>query len=249
MIIAWACVQYLHPVLALLQSPFGRAASNSGFEVFRYHVLAICSDLASRTLPPVSTGPLAGTLSCALVGPLLCGMIGGCGGAFMPLSNGLKALEHPFRDTSETPPRRFRDAWDAPAMHLPLRGRLRHLRWHQRDTSETLPRHLRDSPCRSARGARGADDPETLPRHFRDTSSRRSRGRRSRGASSRPLSCPPGAHCSRWRRLGRHHPRLSRGCVEIVGTTCSHTTRRCERRRQSTSLSWRTRRWSSCAAA
>jgi len=93
MMIAWACVQYLHPVLALLQSPFGRAASNSGFEVFRYHVLAICSDLASRTLPPVSTGPLAGTLSCALVGPLLCGMIGGCGGAFMPLSNGLKALE------------------------------------------------------------------------------------------------------------------------------------------------------------
>ena len=67
----------------------------------------------------------------------------------------------------------------------------------RRDTSETLPRHLRDSPCRSARGARGADDPETLPRHFRDTSSRRSRGRRSRGASSRPLSCPFGAHCSR----------------------------------------------------
>ena len=170
MMIAWACVQYLHPVLALLQSPFGRAASNSGFEVFRYHVLAICSDLASRTLPPVSTGPLAGTLSCALVGPLLCGMIGGCGGAFMPLSNGLKALEHPFRDTSETPPRRFRDAWDAPAMHLPLRGRVRHLRWHQRDTYETLPRHLRDSPCRSARGARGArrsrDTSETLPRHF-----------------------------------------------------------------------------------
>mmetsp|Transcript_1127 Transcript_1127/g.3727 ORF Transcript_1127/g.3727 Transcript_1127/m.3727 type:complete len:212 (-) Transcript_1127:413-1048(-) len=89
MIIVWLAVNKAYFVLEFLRTRLGKAVSNTGFEVFRYHVLANCSDLASKALPVLSNG----YLEVALVGPLLAGLIGGCGGAFMPLSNGLKAIE------------------------------------------------------------------------------------------------------------------------------------------------------------
>lgn len=89
MIAVWFVVNNVPGVLKLLQTRAGQLISNTGFEVFRYHVLANCSDLASKSLPPLSNGQL----SVALTGPLLAGLLGGCGGAFMPLSNGLKAVE------------------------------------------------------------------------------------------------------------------------------------------------------------
>lgn len=89
MIAVWCLVYNVPQVLQLLQSQAGQIISNTGFEVFRYHVLANCSDLASNNLP----APSHGRLSVALIGPLLAGLLGGCGGAFMPLSNGLKAVE------------------------------------------------------------------------------------------------------------------------------------------------------------
>ena len=90
MLCAYTCVNFLPGVFSLLSTRIGKLISTTGFEIFRYHVLAGCSDLANRTLPQ----PMGGGYPVAIVGPLVAGLLGGCGGAFMPLSTGLSPIEN-----------------------------------------------------------------------------------------------------------------------------------------------------------
>lgn len=55
------------------------------FELHRASVVTKLTILASATLP-------ASVLSFPLFGPILCGTLGGCGGAFFPLSKGLQPV-------------------------------------------------------------------------------------------------------------------------------------------------------------
>jgi hypothetical protein len=62
------------------------AAMSIAYEVFRCQVMMGCAAMAVNTLKPPKSYPVA------TVGPLLCGMLGGIGGGFMPLSVGLEPI-------------------------------------------------------------------------------------------------------------------------------------------------------------
>ena len=69
----------------------GRHASSLCYEIMRCHVLMGCTKMAAAKLPSALVAPSAERV--ALIGPLIAGLLGGCGGAFMPLSKGLEPLE------------------------------------------------------------------------------------------------------------------------------------------------------------
>ena len=113
MLAAWTAVNYVPGVYRLFSTNLGRIVSTTGFEIFRYHVLAGCSDLANRTLP----APMGGAYPVAIVGPLIAGLMGGCGGAFMPLSVGLDPVKSgmPWRIQSSL----LASVWHHFAVHDP----------------------------------------------------------------------------------------------------------------------------------
>lgn len=67
-------------------SPIIRVVITVMFEVNRTFVLTKFTALANDVIP-------ASTFSFALFGPIFCGAISGCGGAFMPFDKGLKPME------------------------------------------------------------------------------------------------------------------------------------------------------------
>ena len=60
----------------------------------RCHVIMGCAALAANTLPAF----VSGAYSVPVTAPLVCGILGGCGGAFLPADKGLKvAMPKPHR--------------------------------------------------------------------------------------------------------------------------------------------------------
>ena len=83
----WLLVAGLPGLYPLLLRPSFTFLANVCYEIFRFHVLNNCAGLAASSLPAPSMYPVP------VVGPLIAGLLGGCGGGFMPLSTGLAPLE------------------------------------------------------------------------------------------------------------------------------------------------------------
>uniref|UniRef100_A0A7S4BBC0 Uncharacterized protein n=1 Tax=Chrysotila carterae TaxID=13221 RepID=A0A7S4BBC0_CHRCT len=88
MCLSYLAVNTIPAVLQLISSRVGRIITNTLFEIMRFHVLAGCAATAASNLPSPSYYPVP------VVGPIVAGIMGGCGGAFMPLSSGLAAIEN-----------------------------------------------------------------------------------------------------------------------------------------------------------
>jgi len=84
MVFAWSLSSLGAVEAFLLRNPIGLAILSTTFEVFRCQVMMGCAAMAVANLQPPKSYPVA------TVGPLICGMLGGIGGGFMPLSVGLE---------------------------------------------------------------------------------------------------------------------------------------------------------------
>lgn len=69
------------PLVGFLRSPLGSLLASVTYEVMRCHVIIGSAGIATSSLKEGAT-----------VGPLVAGLLGGCGGAFMPLDKGLAPL-------------------------------------------------------------------------------------------------------------------------------------------------------------
>ena len=89
--LAWLLVKQLPPFLSVLKTGPAKALSSMGFEFIRCHVMILQWGLAASTL---GGGKMPGgfTYPVAVVGPLVCGVLGACGGAFFPTDKGLAAV-------------------------------------------------------------------------------------------------------------------------------------------------------------
>jgi len=77
------------PVVKLLNTTLGAVAISVAYETMRCHVLMNCARQAVATMPAF----LSGTYPVPVAAPIVCGVIGGCGGGFLPASKGLQPLE------------------------------------------------------------------------------------------------------------------------------------------------------------
>lgn len=77
-------------LFALMESNLGAVCISIAYETTRCHVLMNCAAGAAKTMPAF----LSGAYPVPIVAPLVCGVIGGCGGAFLPADKGLKPLEN-----------------------------------------------------------------------------------------------------------------------------------------------------------
>jgi len=73
------------------ETSMGAVISSITYEIMRCHVAMACSAMAQATLPTLLAVPSASRV--AIVGPLVAGTLGGCGGGFMPLNKGLDPLK------------------------------------------------------------------------------------------------------------------------------------------------------------
>lgn len=81
-------VMYLVPkptISFLKDSSVGRLLGSACYEIMRCHVAMNCSAMAATVLSAKLQRP-------AIIGPLIAGTLGGCGGGFMPLNKGLDPL-------------------------------------------------------------------------------------------------------------------------------------------------------------
>jgi hypothetical protein len=86
-------VMYLAPdmIIKLLKdTTIGSYLNSACYEIMRCHVLMNCSKQAATILPAALAVPSADRV--AIIGPLIAGTLGGCGGGFMPLNKGLDPL-------------------------------------------------------------------------------------------------------------------------------------------------------------
>jgi len=74
----------------LADTSIGAIFSSITYEIMRCHVAMGCSAAAAASLPSLLPGGSSSRV--AIVGPLIAGVLGGCGGAFMPLDKGLAPL-------------------------------------------------------------------------------------------------------------------------------------------------------------
>jgi len=91
-ITTWAVV-YALPSLALgflVETTACSLLNSIAFEIQRCHVVMNCVALAAATLPAALAQPSGERI--AIIGPIISGLLGGCGGGFMPLNKGLEPL-------------------------------------------------------------------------------------------------------------------------------------------------------------
>mmetsp|Transcript_26828 Transcript_26828/g.44542 ORF Transcript_26828/g.44542 Transcript_26828/m.44542 type:complete len:273 (+) Transcript_26828:77-895(+) len=91
-LVTWVVV-YRMPVLTLgflLDTTLGNVLNSVLYEIQRCHVLMNCAALAAATLPANLAQPSQDRAT--VIGPLIAGLLGGCGGGFMPLNKGLDPL-------------------------------------------------------------------------------------------------------------------------------------------------------------
>ena len=87
----WSVLWFLPSVInSFLAIPFlGATILSLSYETFRAHVMINCAKMASSALTAASSG----VYPVPIAGPLIAGVLGGCGGGFMPPSKGLAPLE------------------------------------------------------------------------------------------------------------------------------------------------------------
>eukprot|EP00310_Coccolithus_braarudii_P022286 CAMPEP_0183353748 /NCGR_PEP_ID=MMETSP0164_2-20130417/34854_1 /TAXON_ID=221442 /ORGANISM="Coccolithus pelagicus ssp braarudi, Strain PLY182g" /LENGTH=271 /DNA_ID=CAMNT_0025526483 /DNA_START=20 /DNA_END=835 /DNA_ORIENTATION=+ len=78
------------PLRLLAGTSIGSVINSATYEAQRCHVLMNCSSLAASALPAALAQQSAGRVP--IIGPLIAGLLGGCGGGFMPLNKGLDPL-------------------------------------------------------------------------------------------------------------------------------------------------------------
>ncbi|KAL1525719.1 hypothetical protein AB1Y20_020563 [Prymnesium parvum] len=78
------------PLTSFMNSVLGSIIISIAYETMRVHVLMNCAGLAANTL----TSFISGAYPVPVAGPLVGGILGGCGGAFLPADKGLKPLEN-----------------------------------------------------------------------------------------------------------------------------------------------------------
>eukprot|EP00316_Scyphosphaera_apsteinii_P012663 CAMPEP_0119303618 /NCGR_PEP_ID=MMETSP1333-20130426/5029_1 /TAXON_ID=418940 /ORGANISM="Scyphosphaera apsteinii, Strain RCC1455" /LENGTH=219 /DNA_ID=CAMNT_0007306345 /DNA_START=234 /DNA_END=893 /DNA_ORIENTATION=+ len=91
-LVTWL-ITYRMPVFALesvFDCTLGNALISVLYEIQRCHVLMNCAVLSAVTLPAALAQPSQDRA--AVIGPLISGLLGGCGGGFMPLNKGLDPL-------------------------------------------------------------------------------------------------------------------------------------------------------------
>lgn len=77
------------PFVSAMNSMPGAVLISIAWETMRCHVLMNCAAMAASTLSAF----VSGAYPVPVAAPLVCGVIGGCGGAFLPADKGLKPLE------------------------------------------------------------------------------------------------------------------------------------------------------------
>jgi len=89
----WTVVYLLPSVLngIFSNNAIGRLFVSCSYEIQRCHVLMNCSSLAAGALNGALAVPSADRVP--MIGPLIAGTLGGCGGGFMPLNKGLDPLK------------------------------------------------------------------------------------------------------------------------------------------------------------
>jgi len=77
------------PIIAVMNSGIGSILISTTYETMRCHVLMGSAAIAAKTLPAFisDTYPVPG------VACLVCGILGGCGGAFLPFDKGVTPLD------------------------------------------------------------------------------------------------------------------------------------------------------------
>jgi len=89
----WTVLYFLRFLVSLLtETLFGRLYLSVTYEIMRCHVLMNCTKQAATILPSALAVPAANRV--AIIGPLIAGTLGGCGGGFMPLDKGLAPLSN-----------------------------------------------------------------------------------------------------------------------------------------------------------
>jgi uncharacterized membrane protein YeiH len=87
-LIAWSLVSYVPQIKSMAATLPGAVMLSLCFETFRCTVMMNCANMAVASL----AAPKA--YSVATIGPLICGMLGGVGGGFMPVSLGVSPLDN-----------------------------------------------------------------------------------------------------------------------------------------------------------
>jgi len=96
-VVAWYLVHNV-PVLsdalaAVMQTGPGKLLFTVFFGVFKTNQIVGAVELAVKALDAEELIPHSRYFEVPIVGPLLCGFLGGCGGAFLPLAQGLAPIE------------------------------------------------------------------------------------------------------------------------------------------------------------
>ena len=90
MLIAWTITSLVPPVFDILKSQPVRMVFVMLWEFMRCHVVIICAGQGGQWLMGQTIKNLGYPVP--VVAPLLCGVLGGCGGGFQPLSQGLDPI-------------------------------------------------------------------------------------------------------------------------------------------------------------
>jgi hypothetical protein len=92
----WTVMYFVpKPTIAFLKdTSLGAVVASVTYEIMRCHVLMNCTKQAAATLPSALAVPAPDRV--AIVGPLIAGLLGGCGGGFMPLNKGLDPLANGY---------------------------------------------------------------------------------------------------------------------------------------------------------
>jgi hypothetical protein len=90
MLIAWTVVSFIPGVFDILKSQPVRMVFVMLWEFMRCHVMILCAGQGGQWLMGQTTKNLGYPVP--IVAPLLCGVLGGCGGGFQPLNKGLDPI-------------------------------------------------------------------------------------------------------------------------------------------------------------
>jgi hypothetical protein len=78
---------------AMMKTPVAWAMFTFFFNIFKTQQMVGNLELAAKAVKAEDLLPQSAYFPFAIAGPLICGFFGGCGGAFLPFTNGLKPIE------------------------------------------------------------------------------------------------------------------------------------------------------------
>ena len=90
MLCAWTAVYFVDPLFKMLKAPVVRTLTVSLWEFMRAHVVILCAGQGAAWMAGNTIKNFGYPVP--FVAPILCGILGGCGGGFQPLNKGLDPL-------------------------------------------------------------------------------------------------------------------------------------------------------------